>query len=110
MTYKNGIPDLGGIPMQNHTISEYIDVIGLERSTNQWPAIMLKEEHDLYTAAEIAELENKGIDMSSLDLTSEYWTFYFVKEGEPTYYILSLTTKSFTKEEAINIAEGVAIK
>ena len=53
VTYKNGIPDLSGIPMNNHTDAEYIKVIGLERSNMQWPAIMLKENHDLYTASDM---------------------------------------------------------
>ncbi len=75
-----------------------------------WYALLWKEEHDLYTAADIGELENEGIDINTLDLTSVYWTFYYVKEGEQTYYTLSLDTKSFTKEEAIKIAGGFVIK
>ena len=110
VTFKNGIPSQDGIPMQNHTIAEYVDIVPLERRPDGWYTILYKEEHDLYTAAEIADLESKGIDIQAISLTSEYWTFYYVKEGEPTYYILSLTTGRFTREEAQGIAERVKIK
>ena len=96
--------------MQNHSIAEYVDITPLERRQDGWYTILYKENHDLYTAAEIADLESKGIDTHPISLTSEYWTFYYVKEGEPTYYILSLTTGRFTREEAQGIAELVKIK
>ena len=110
VTYKNGIPDLSGIPMNNHTDAEYIKVIGLERSNMQWPAIMLKENHDLYTASDMSRLSASGIDTEAMDLTSDYWSFWFVKEGEDTYYLLTLSAKEFTQEEAEEIARTVSIK
>ena len=110
VTYKNGIPDLSGIPMNNHTYAEYIKVIGLERSNMQWPAIMLKENHDLYTASDMSRLSASGIDTEAMDLTSDYWSFWFVKEGEDTYYLLTLSAKDFTQEEAEKIAGTVSIK
>lgn len=110
VTYKNGIPDLSGIPMNNHTYAEYIKVIGLERSNMQWPAIMLKESHDLYTASDMSRLSASGIDTEAMDLTSDYWSFWFVKEGEDTYYLLTLSAKEFTQEEAEEIARMVSIK
>ena len=110
VTYKNGIPDLSGIPMNNHTDAEYIKVIGLERSNMQWPAIMLKENHDLYTASDMSRLSASGIDTEAMDLTSDYWSFWFVKEGEDTYYLLTLSAKEFTQEEAEEIASTVSIK
>lgn len=88
ITYENGIPNLSGVPIHNHTYAEYISVIGLERSNMQWPAIMLKENHDS---------------------TGDYWYFWFVKEGEDTYYVLSLSVKEFSQEQAIAIAETVSI-
>ena len=110
VTYKNGIPDMSGIPMNNHTYAEYIKVIGLERSNMQWPAIMLKENHDLYTASDMSRLSASGIDTEAMDLTSDYWSFWFVKEGEDTYYLLTLSAKEFTQEEAEEIASTVSIK
>lgn len=111
ITYTSGIPDLSGIPLQNHSEVEYIKVIGLERSTMQWPAIMVKESHDLYTAADLYDLKEKGVDVESEDFdpTSEYWTFYFVKESEDNYFVLSLSMKEFTQEEAERIAKSVII-
>lgn len=110
VTYKNGLPGQDGIPMQNHTESTYIDTIPLERRPDGWYMMLFDEKHDLYTAADIANMESKGIDTSKIDLTSEYWTFYYVKEGEPTYYILSLSTKDFSQDVAIKTAGRIKIK
>lgn len=71
---------------------------------------MLEESHDLYTAAGIEKLNGEGTDISKIDLTSDYWYFWFVKEGAENYYVLSLSKKEFSKEEAINIAKTVIIK
>ncbi len=110
ITYKNGIPELSGVRIENHTTANYLEVIGLERSNNQWPAIMLEESHDLYTQAEIETMKEQGVDTSKLDLVGDYWYFWFVKEGADNYYVLSLSKKEFSKEEAINIAKTVIIK
>lgn len=109
VTYTNGIPNLSGVMIPNHTVEKYLEVIGLERSNMQWPAIMLEENHSLYTAPQIEQMKQNGIDTSKIDLTSEYWYFWFVKEGENTYYVLSLSKKEFSKEEAIKIAKTVSI-
>ncbi|SFQ42962.1 Signal transducer regulating beta-lactamase production, contains metallopeptidase domain [Lachnospiraceae bacterium XBB1006] len=110
VTFRNGIPQLSGIPMQNHTDTKYLEVIGLERSTNQWPAIMLESTHDLYTPPQLKDLEDAGTDVEKLEKTSKYWEFWFVKEGEEQYYELTLSAKSFSKEEAIKIAKTFVIK
>lgn len=110
ITFRDGIPNNMGVPVDNHTTQEYIGVIGLERSTNQWPAIMLKESNDLYTHAQIEEMKQKGVNIDDRDLTHDYWCFWFVKEGEDTYYVLKLSAKEFTENEATNIALSVAIK
>lgn len=110
ITYKNGIPELSGVRIENHTTANYLEVIGLERSNNQWPAIMLEESHDLYTQAEIEAMKEQGIDTSKLDLVGDYWYFWFVKEGADNYYVLSLSKKEFSKEEAIKIAKSLTIQ
>ena len=73
---------------------------------------MVRESHDLYTAPQLAELAEKGVDTGKMELTSEYWTFYFVKESESkgNYFILSLSTKEFTQEEAEKAAYSVVIQ
>ena len=55
-------------------------------------------------------MKNDGIDVESMNLTSDYWYFWFVKEGKEYYYVLSLSKQMFTKEEAIRIAKTVEIK
>ena len=67
ITYTNGIPDMSGVPIHNHTAAEYLEVIGLERSDTQWSAIMLKESHDLYTQAEIEDLKTRGVDTENIE-------------------------------------------
>ena len=66
--------------------------------------------HDLYTASTAWDLVEEGIDIEQTEMTSDYWYFFFVKEGEDTAYYLSLSQKLFTKEEVIAIAEIVDIK
>ena len=110
VTFDNGIPDPSSMPRDNHTDTEYLKTIGLERSNTQWSAVMLKENHDLYTASQLAEMVDEGIDLTRMELTSVYWSFWFVKEGEDTYYLLTLSAKEFTQEEAEEIARTVSIK
>lgn len=110
VTFDNGIPDPASMPHDNHTESEYVKTIGLERSNTQWSAVMLKENHDLYTASQVGEMENDGVDLTGKDLTSDYWTFWFVKEGEDTYYVLTLSAREFSEKEVEDIASGVIIK
>ena len=108
--YSEGIPKSSGVPMDNHTFQRYIGTIGLERSTNQWPALAIEESHDLYTHAEIEKMKQDGVDTEKMDLSADYWTYWFVKEGEDTYYVLTLSAKEFSKEEADDIALSVSIK
>lgn len=110
VTFDNGIPDPSSMPRDNHTDAEYLKTIGLERSNTQWSAVMLKENHDLYTASQLSEMKDEGIDLTGKELTSDYWSFWFVKEGEDTYYLLTLSAKEFTQEEAEEIARTVSIK
>ncbi|SFQ22733.1 Signal transducer regulating beta-lactamase production, contains metallopeptidase domain [Butyrivibrio proteoclasticus] len=110
VTFDNGIPDPSSMPRDNHTDAEYLKTIGLERSNTQWSAVMLKENHDLYTASQLSEMKDEGIDLTRKELTSDYWSFWFVKEGEDTYYLLTLSAKEFTQEEAEKIARTVSIK
>ena len=86
---------MSGVRIENHTTANYLEIIGLERSNNQWPAIMLEESHDLYTAAGIEKLKGEWTDISKIDLTSDYWYFWFVKEGADNFYVLSLSKKEF---------------
>ncbi|MBR1770812.1 MAG: hypothetical protein IJ747_02140 [Lachnospiraceae bacterium] len=111
VTFTNGIPDVSShLPLDNHSAGTNLAVIGLERSNTQWSAILRSANHDLYTVAEIGELEAAGQNVSILEPTSDYWEFWFVKEGEDTYYILTLSAKEFSQEEAERIAKTVFIR
>lgn len=108
--FINGFPQNYGVPLSNHTEANYIGTVGLERSTYQWPAIMLNVSHDLYTVSELSDLEKAGIHIEESETVSDYWEFWFVKEKEETYYILTLSAKEFSEKEATKIAYSVAIK
>lgn len=104
-TFVDGkLQEYRGVPW-NHTSAEFIEVLELD-----WQTIFLEVNHDLYTAADMGKMEEEGMDLSQIALTSDYWYFFFVKEGEDTCYYLSLSQNCFTKEEAIEIARTVEIK
>ena len=108
VSFQDGMPGMSGLPLQNHTSAEYL---GVEPAAfgQGWYIVRLREKHDLYTAAQIAKLEKQGVDTEPLDLTSEYWTFWLVKEGVDTYYQVSLATKAFSEEEAIRFLRSMTL-
>lgn len=104
--FQDGKLDENYFPKSNHTTEEVVgaDVAAVGEG---WHTLMVYANHDLYTASEVGELEEKGIDTDSLETESEYWYFYFVKEGEERAYFLSLSAKEFSREEAVAVAETV---
>ncbi len=97
ISFINGRLELSGVPIHNHTTAEYIEVIGETRSNRAWNAIMLEEKHALYN--------NENVNKSG-----DYWYFWFAKEGEEYYYVLSLSEDEFTKDQARNIALSLYLK
>ncbi|MBO5260149.1 MAG: M56 family metallopeptidase [Agathobacter sp.] len=99
--YVNGIPDGENCPANNHTSGEILGVLtDLDR-----PAVFAHQNHDLYSASQMGELWAQGITIE--DETSDYWYFFFAKEDVEEIYYLSLSTRCFSKEEAIEIARTV---
>jgi beta-lactamase regulating signal transducer with metallopeptidase domain len=110
ITFYNGCPNLSGVPYHNHTYAKYIMARGVNVfDETKWPFIALFEAHDLYTMSELEDMKQAGVDINEIDRSSDYWYFWFVKEGADTYYILSLSAKEFSKEQAMEIAESVCI-
>ncbi len=110
ITFYNGCPNLSGVPYHNHTYAKYIMARGVNVfDETKWPFIALFEAHDLYTMPELEEMKQSGVDIDKIDRSSDYWYFWFVKEGADRYYILSLSAKEFSKEQAMEIAESVCI-
>lgn len=97
ISFINGRLELSGVPIHNHTTAEYIEVIGETRSNRAWNAIMLEEKHDLYNNA-------------NMNISGDYWYFWFAKEGEEYYYVLSLSEDEFTKDQARSIALSLYLK
>jgi len=107
--FENGVLDESRFPHSNHSCEEPIGVMDTISAGPGWSALMVHGFHDLYTAGDLGELDSSGVDISSLETQSEYWYFYFVKEGEDHAYFLSLAAKEFTKTKAIDIAGTVKI-
>ena len=56
---------------------------------------------------QLEELKESGKSLSDEEMFSLYWEFYFLKEGNDTYYYLTLAQKEFSFEEAERIAQSV---
>ena len=95
--------------MDNHTDQEYIKTIALERRPDGWYALEFSEDHDLYTYAQLYELEQQGVEIEEDKRISSYYVFWYVKEDAGTYYMISLAKNKFTQEQAEKIATSVTI-
>ncbi|MDE7310883.1 MAG: M56 family metallopeptidase [Eubacterium sp.] len=106
--FQDGGLDKNFYPRSNHSMEEAVGVLDTIVPGAGWKTLLVHGYHDLYTGAELGELEMEGEDLAALETQSEYWYFYFVKEGEEEAYVLSLSAKAFTRDEAESIA-GTAI-
>lgn len=107
--FENGKLQTDRFPHANHSVELPVGIVDTSSAGSGWTTLMVHGWHDLYTAADLGELEEAGEDLRSLETQSEYWYFYFVKEGDPNAYVLSLSAKDFTKEKASEIAATVKI-
>lgn len=94
-------------PRWNHSSEEEAKVLDTAAPGAGWTVLMVHSFHDLYTGSELGALEMEGEELAALETQSEYWYFYFVKEGEEDAYVLSLAAKEFTREEAIRVVQTV---
>ena len=69
------------------------------------PAVLYSGNHDLYTAADMGNLEEQGINLQPDDTTSDYWYIFFTNEDGSVGYYLALDQRQFTQADAINIAK-----
>lgn len=89
----------------NHTLKEIVErVDGLCA-----PALLLKYNHDLYTAADLAALQEQGVDIASLETTSDYWYLFIAEPGEEYGYVITLTQKNYTREDILNVGKSFKI-
>ncbi len=87
----------------NHTAEEKVEVLeGLDM-----PAVLYRVNHDLYTAAEMGILMEQGIELTPKEATSDYWYIFFASQEREQAYYLSLDSRQFSKEQAIEIAKTV---
>ncbi len=107
--FEDGKLDQRYYPQSNHSHDEPIGVIDTISPGFGWKTLLVHSFHDLYTGGEIGALEMEGVDISKLETQSEYWDFYFVKEGENRAHLLSLSAKEFDRTEAMAIARTVVM-
>lgn len=105
---SNHKPKMQGVPINNHTIEEYLKV--LEIGNDGWYAIMLSEKHMLYTDAQAEARKQSGLKPYDFPQEVEYWYFWYVKEDADYYYCIRFNTEVFSEEEAESIAKSVRIK
>ena len=90
----------------NHTSMEILEKVeGLCA-----PALLVQCNHDLYTAAGMGELEEEGVDLTTIDTTSDYWYLYIAEPGEEYGYVITLNQKNYTKKDILNVGKTVQIK
>lgn len=88
----------------NHTV--YIgDFTPLDNGKEQ--AVMHTVQHDLYTAADIAQAEEEGAPIPLEARTSTMYEIFFAREGSSTAYCIFLNQKYFTEEAAKALAGSV---
>lgn len=105
--FENGKLNPDRFPRSNHSTELPVGIMDTVTPGSGWVTLLVRGCHDLYTAADLCELEQNGEDLSSLETESNYWYFYFVKEDGHEAYVLSLSAKEFTKAEAVSIAQTV---
>lgn len=71
-----------------------------------YPAVIMHGTHDLYTASEMAQLDEQG---TSYEPTGDYWYLFIAEEGETYGYAVSLSRKSFSREDMENLAKSVQL-
>lgn len=73
----------------------------------QEQAILLSMNHDLYTLSERADLEEAGRPVPEEETTANIWYIGFAREDVPYGYILFLSERYYTREEAVAMARSV---
>lgn len=85
----------------NHTmVKPWGKVYGLE-----YPAFLISEDHDLYTAAE--QVENQ--DVEGLVSGNRYWYLYIAKEGRTYGYVISLNGENYTADDMKALAKTIRL-
>lgn len=89
----------------NHTQMEIIETV----QNLSAPALLVHGNHDLYTASEAEELKNSGVDMDTVDLTSDYWYLFIAEPGAEYGYVVSLNQKNYTKADMLKLGESIQL-
>lgn len=73
----------------------------------QEQAVLLSMNHDLYTVSELYDLEEAGHPVPEEETTANIWYIGFAREDVPYGYILFLSERYYTREEAIAMARSI---
>lgn len=106
--FLDGVPQPYGLPTGNHFEKRIQDVIPSEKNDG-WYIMEATSLNEFYTFALEEELKDAGVELKEADTFSEYWEFYYLKEGNEKYYYLALAKKEFSFEQAEEIAKNVTI-
>lgn len=73
----------------------------------QEQAVLIAMNHDLYTISDLEELAEAGRPVPEEESTANIWYIGFAREDAPYAYILFLSERYYTREEAIAMARSV---
>lgn len=73
----------------------------------QEQAVLISMNHDLYTVSELDMLAEAGRPVPEEETTANIWYIGFARENAPCGYILFLSERYYTKEEAVAMAQSV---
>lgn len=101
LTWKDGVID-SVATFYNHSQMKYEKWM----ENLAYPAVIMHGTHDLYTAAEMAALDEQG---TTYDPVGDYWYLFIAREGDTYGYVISLERKAFSKKDMESLAESVQI-
>lgn len=73
----------------------------------QEQAVLVSMNHDLYTVSELYDLAEAGTPVPEEEATADFWYIGFARKDTPYGYVLSLSERYFTKEEAVAMARSI---
>ncbi len=88
----------------NHSdfITEFVSVSDCEA-----PAVLVQAAHDLYTAASLAETEEKYGELPEEKWSSHMWYVFFGKPDCQEMYSIALNSDLYTSDDVLKIARSV---
>lgn len=105
LDWENGVIQTAPT-LWNHTqiLDEYGPIDG-----TALPSYLYRAEHDLFTAAEQAQLLGAGYAEDELPGPAAFWHIVMAQPEEETILVFSLSCEGFTQDDAISLAKSVKV-